>query len=239
MYVAVGDAQLWVEDEGNGPAILFLHGGLGDSRLWAPVAQRLADAFRCIRYDFRFYGRSRGPGAEWSSHEDAVGVLDALGVERAALVGLSIGGRIALETAQLHPERVTAVVHVAGAAGPFELDPQTEAAYEAASSREEEMEVDFRVWAPLGVEASYRELWLATPDESQLPDGAQPRRVELRLDQITRPVFVVTAKHDPPAFRAVADGIPAARRAEVDSDHYLTLREPDTVARLIRDFLGP
>jgi pimeloyl-ACP methyl ester carboxylesterase len=150
---------------------------------------------------------------------------------------LSLGGRIALEAAQLYPERVTAVVHVSGAAGPFELDSEIEAAYAGVDSRDAEMEVDFRVWAPLGVEPSFRELWLATPDESQLPDGAQSRRLELKLDEITAPIFVVTAKHDPPEFRAVAEGIPAAGRAEVDSDHYLTLREPDLVAHVIRDFL--
>src|SRR5690349_20089660 len=123
MVVEVENARLWVESEGDGPPVVFLHGGLGDSRLWAPVIERLRDTFRCIAFDFRFYGRSEADEVEWRHDDDVVAVLDALGVERAAVVGLSMGGRVALETALRHPERVDAVVHVAGAVRPFELGP--------------------------------------------------------------------------------------------------------------------
>jgi pimeloyl-ACP methyl ester carboxylesterase len=237
MFVEVDNARLWVEDEGAGPPLLFVHGGLGDSRLWQPVAALLRDSFRCLRYDLRFYGRSTGAAEGWSSAGDAIGVLDALGIERAALVGLSMGGRVALEAAQAHPARVTAVVHVAGAVVPVDLDPELEAAYEAAQTPEQEMAVDFRVWAPLGVEEEYRELWRATPQE--LPEGAEPLpRPELRPDELEPPVYVITARHDPPQFRALADRLPAEERVEVDSDHYLTLRRPEEVAAHIRRFLG-
>jgi pimeloyl-ACP methyl ester carboxylesterase len=229
MYVEVNTARLWVEEEGSGPAILFLHGGLGDARLWAPVSQRLRDAFRCVRYDFRFFGRSAGPDHEWSSLDDAVGVLDALDIERTAAVGLSMGGGVALRLAQVHPERVTAVVHVAGAVGPFELE-----GYDPGETREAEMRADFGVWAPLGVEDGYEELWLATPEETP-----PVRRVELDLEAILAPIYVITARHDPAVFRAMADELPAVRRVEIDSDHYLTLREPDRVAAAIREFLAP
>jgi pimeloyl-ACP methyl ester carboxylesterase len=227
VYVDANNARLWVEDEGDGPAILFLHGGLGDARLWEPVAARLRDAFRCIRYDIRFFGRSEGPDEEWSAVDDSVAVLDALDVRRAAAVGLSMGGGIALRLAQQHPDRVTAVVHVAGAVGPFELE-----GYDPGDTRESEMRADFGVWAPLGVEEGYEELWYATP-ESTPP----LRRVELDVDLIAAPIYVVTARHDPEVFRAMAEGLPAVRRVDIDSDHYLTLREPDVVAAHIREFL--
>ncbi|MGZ4335673.1 MAG: alpha/beta fold hydrolase, partial [Gaiellaceae bacterium] len=79
-HVDVNGAQLWVEDAGEGPAVLFVHGGLGDSRLWAPQAEALAARFRCVRFDVRFFGRSTGPGTPFSNVDDAVGVLDALGI---------------------------------------------------------------------------------------------------------------------------------------------------------------
>jgi pimeloyl-ACP methyl ester carboxylesterase len=228
VYVDVNNARLWVEDDGTGPALLFLHGGLGDARLWQPVAERLRDSFRCVRYDFRFFGRSEGPEDEWSSLDDAVAVLDALGIERTAVVGLSMGGGVALRLGQEHPDRITAIVHVAGAVGPFEIDD-----YDPGDTRESEMRADFAVWAPLGVEAGYEEMWLATPE-----DTPPARRVELNVDSIEPPIHVITARHDPAVFRAMADDLPAVRRAEVDSDHYLTLREPDVVAGLIREFLA-
>lgn len=228
MLVDVNNARLWVEDDGEGSPILFLHGGLGDARLWEPVAERLRDAFRCIRYDVRFFGRSEGPDEEWSAVDDSIAVLDVLGVPRAAVVGLSMGGGIALRVAQEHPDRVTAVVHVAGAVGPFELE-----GYDPGETRESEMRADFAVWAPLGVEEGYEEMWLATPE-----DTPPQRRAALDVETIAAPIYVVIARHDPAVFRAMAEELPAVRRVDVDSDHYLTLREPDAVAGLIREFLA-
>jgi pimeloyl-ACP methyl ester carboxylesterase len=95
------------------------------------------------------------------------------------------------------------------------------------------MRADFGVWAPLGVEDGFEEMWLATPEETP-----PSRSVELRPDAIAAPIYVITASHDPAVFRAMADELPAVRRVEVDSDHYLTLREPDRIAALIREFLA-
>jgi 3-oxoadipate enol-lactonase len=243
VYVEVNNARLWVEDDGDGPAILFLHGGLGDSRLWEPVAARLADAFRCIRYDLRFYGRSEGPPEEWSSLDDAVGVLEALGVERSAVVGLSLGGGLALDLALAHPERVSALVHVAGGVTgmPMSLSPEQEAAYDAVDTPEAEMDVDFQIWAPLGVDDTLRELWHGTLEaRGGLPEGAAPRpRPDADLAQLSVPTLVISARHDPPSLQEIARRIPATTFVEIDSDHYLTLREADEVARLIREFLSP
>ena len=236
MVVEVENARLWVEDAGDGPPVVFLHGGLGDSRLWAPVIERLRDSFRCIAFDFRFYGRSEAEELEWRHDDDVVAVLDALGVERAALVGLSMGGRVALETALRHPERVDAVVHVAGAVRPFDLGPEVEAAYEAVETPEQEMEVDLALWAPLGADDSLRELWRATPEARGI--AWQATRAEPEFDRVAAPISVITAAHDPAPFRAHAAELPAVEAVEVDSDHYLTLREPDRVAALIRRFLG-
>ena len=236
MVVEVENARLWVEDEGDGPPILFLHGGLGDSRLWAPVIERLRDSFRCIAFDFRFYGRSEADEVEWRHDDDAVAVLAALGVERAAVVGLSMGGRVALETALRHPERVSAVVHVAGAVAPFELDASIEEAYEAVETPEQERELDLALWAPLGADDSLRELWQATPEARGI--AWAPTRPEPDFGALAAPIYVITAAEDPAPFRALAAQLPAVESVEVESDHYLTLREPDRVAALIRGFLA-
>src|SRR5215469_14255251 len=113
----VNGARLWYDEAGSGPAVLLLHGGLGDSGLWDPVVPLLAERFRTIRTDLRFYGRSTGPFVPWSWQDDVVGVLDALGVERAGLVGLSLGGKLALDVALAHPERLWAVAGVAPGLG--------------------------------------------------------------------------------------------------------------------------
>src|SRR3954451_8204655 len=127
-HVHVNGARLWVEDEGNGPVVLFLHGGLGDNQLWEPQAHALADQFRCVRFDLRHFGRSEAPGGEFSFVDDAVGLMDELAIERAAVVGLSMGGGAALDLAAAHPDRLWALVHVAGGVTGMPVNAYTEEA---------------------------------------------------------------------------------------------------------------
>jgi 3-oxoadipate enol-lactonase len=251
--VDVNGARLWYDEAGSGETVLLVHGGLGDSRLWEPVVPLLAARFRAIRTDLRFFGRSTGPAVSWSWQDDLVGVLDELGVERAALVGLSLGGRIALDVALAHPARLWAVVGVApGLAGhdgaPYsaEQEARYEAA-EAAGDLDGAMEVDFEVWAPLGADDRIRQLWRATPDANPLPEGVEPLApagapAKERLGELAVPALVVTAKRDPAGFREigplVARTAPDARHVELDSDHYVTLREPELVSRVLLEFLG-
>jgi 3-oxoadipate enol-lactonase len=248
--VDVNGARLWYDESGSGETVLLLHGGLGDSGLWEPVAPFLAERFRTIRADLRFFGRSVGPAMPWSWQNDVVGVLDELGVERAALVGLSLGGKIALDVALARPERLWALVGVAPALGGHDGAAYTtehEARYEAADDKLEAMlEIDLEVWAPLGADDRIRELWHATPDANPLPDGVEPLDpsgppAKERLGELTMPTLIVTAAHDPAGFREigplVAHEAPNARHVELDSDHYVTLREPELVARTILDFL--
>lgn len=251
--VDVHGARLWYDEAGSGEVVLLVHGGLGDSGLWEPVVPFLAERFRTIRTDLRFFGSSTGPALPWSWQEDTVGVLDELGVERAALVGLSLGGKVALDVALAHPERLWAVVGVAPALGGHDGAPYTEeheARYEAAADSEklETMrEIDFEIWAPLGADERIRRLWLRTPDANPLPDGVEPLEpsgppAKERLGELAVPTLVLTAKHDPAGFREigplVARAAPKARHVELDSDHYLTLREPELLARTLLDFLA-
>ncbi|HEY3551930.1 MAG TPA: alpha/beta hydrolase [Gaiellaceae bacterium] len=251
--VDVNGARLWYDESGDGPAVLLLHGGLGDSGLWEPVAPLLAERFRTIRTDLRFYGRSTGPAAPWSWHDDVVGVLDELGIERTALVGLSLGGRIALELALDSPERFWALALVApglsGHDGAAYTEDQ-EARYEAAEEARDldaAMEIDFEVWAPLGADDHMRQLWRATSEEVPLPEGVGPAPAsggpaKPRLGELAVPTLVVTTAHDPAGFREigplVARDAPDARNVELDSDHYVTLREPELLSGVLVDFLA-
>ena len=250
--VEVNGARLWYDEAGSGPPVLLLHGGLGDSGLWEPVVPFLAERFRVIRTDLRFFGRSTGPAAPWSWVDDIVGVLDELEAERAALVGLSLGGKLALDVAVAHSERLSALVHVAGGVGGYDTAPYTEeqeARYEAAEAEgdlDAMMKVDFEVWAPLGADETMARLWHATPDATGLPPGIGPLPPPVvareKLSELTVPTLVVTVSHDPAGQREagllLAREAPNASHVELDSDHYVTLREPETLARVLLDFLA-
>ena len=251
--VDVSGARLWYDEAGSGPAVLLLHGGLGDSGLWGPVVPFLAERYRTIRTDLRFYGRSTGPAGPWSWHDDALGVLDELDAKRAAVVGLSLGGKLAFDIALAHPERIWAVAGVApglgghdSAAYSEEQDARYEAA-DAAGDLEAAMEIDFEVWAPLGADDRIRALWRETPEANDVPDLAEPiappgAPAKEQLGELAVPALVVTVTHDPPGMREIGPLIereaPDARHLELDSDHYVTLREPELVSRVLLDFLA-
>jgi 3-oxoadipate enol-lactonase len=251
--VDVNGARLWYDEAGQGEAVLLLHGGLGDSELWEPVVPYLAERFRTIRTDLRFFGRSAGPAAPWSWQDDVVGVLDELGLVRAALVGLSLGGKVALDVALDFQQRLWALACIAPALGGHDAAPFTEEqdeAYDAALAAgdlDAAMAIDFAVWAPLGVDERMQRLWHATPDANPLPPGIEPRppsggAAAPRLGGLAVPTLVVTVAHDPPGFRQigplVAERAQNARHVELASDHYVTLRDPELVAGTLLDFLS-
>ncbi|APU15141.1 MULTISPECIES: alpha/beta fold hydrolase [Actinoalloteichus] len=104
--VAVNGTELAYDEAGSGNAVVFSHAGITDRRLWDAQFERLAADHRVIRYDWRGYGESADADGGFSHAEDLLALLDALDVERAALVGCSNGGAYSLDVALAAPERV-------------------------------------------------------------------------------------------------------------------------------------
>jgi pimeloyl-ACP methyl ester carboxylesterase len=110
--------QLHVEEAGSGTPLLFVHEFAGDLRSWEPQIRHFSGRYRCVAYNARGYPPSDVP-REVSSYSqaravaDAVAVLDALEIERAHVIGLSMGGFCALHLGLDHPERALSLV-VAG-----------------------------------------------------------------------------------------------------------------------------
>jgi pimeloyl-ACP methyl ester carboxylesterase len=107
--------ELHFEMTGNGAPILFIHEFAGDHRSWAPQVDHFARSHRCITFAARGYPPSDVPTdasaySQARAVEDAVDVLAAVGVDRAYVVGLSMGGFAALHLVLHHPERVLAAV---------------------------------------------------------------------------------------------------------------------------------
>jgi pimeloyl-ACP methyl ester carboxylesterase len=114
-YVTAQDGtRLWMEEAGTGSAILFIHEFGGDHRSWEPQMRAFARRHRCITYAARGYPPSDVPadaaayGQDYAI-TDALAVLDALGLARAHIVGLSMGGFAALHLGRLHPDRTLSV----------------------------------------------------------------------------------------------------------------------------------
>ncbi|WP_230471169.1 class A beta-lactamase-related serine hydrolase [Hymenobacter jejuensis] len=112
----IGDAQLYYEEAGQGPALVLLHGHSFDRREWDPQFQALAKKFRVVRYDLRSYGLSSLPqeGREFLHAEDLHRLLKVLGIPQAHLVGLSLGGYVVTDFIALHPEEALSAVAASG-----------------------------------------------------------------------------------------------------------------------------
>ncbi|WP_042381954.1 alpha/beta fold hydrolase [Streptacidiphilus melanogenes] len=111
--VEIDGAQIAYDDDGfDGPAVVLIHGGTTDRRMWGRQVPVLRDRFRVISYDWLGYGDSGDVVADHARHEQLLALLDRLGVDDAVLVGSSDGGKLSLDTALTAPERVAGLVLV-------------------------------------------------------------------------------------------------------------------------------
>ena len=123
--------RLHVEETGRGFPLLFVHEFAGDARSWEPQIRYFSRLYRCVTYNARGYPPSDVPDrpdqySQQRAVTDAVAVLDGLGIERAHVVGLSMGGFCALHLGLRHPERTASLV-VAGCG--YGAQPEVRAAF--------------------------------------------------------------------------------------------------------------
>lgn len=117
--------MLYHETSGDGKPVVLLHPGFADSRIWDPQWRRYTQRFRVIRCDLRGFGRSPPGEMPITYAADVAALLDGLRIRDAALIGCSLGGRVALELAVARPDLVGALVLV-GATTPEALAATTE-----------------------------------------------------------------------------------------------------------------
>lgn len=97
---------------GEGPALVFSHGFLMDRTMFDAQVEALSGAYRCVTWDARGFGETpaEGPFDYWDCADDAIGLMDHLGIEQAVLIGMSQGGYLSLRAALAHQDRVRALV---------------------------------------------------------------------------------------------------------------------------------
>jgi pimeloyl-ACP methyl ester carboxylesterase len=240
------------EVAGSGPPVLLLHAAVGDSRIWVPQFRALAGEFTVIRCDLPGFGRSPLPEEPCVDADEVAAVLEATGVERAAVVGNSFGGLVAIQLAARHPRRVSRLVLFAPS---FDPEPDEElAAYAAEEQRlfeggdyEAFVELNVRTWVQTGVADEQRRLVremqrLALEVQLAQPD-AEPVAVEVDLSEITIPVTIYTGTRDFPTYHAIGERLarelPDARHESLEwAGHLPGIERPDETTRLIREALG-
>ena len=111
-FAEVNGTRLYYEMAGQGPAVILVHGGLVDSRMWDDQMNDFSKQCKVVRYDLRGFGKSADASESFSHIEDLRALLEFLKIERATIVGLSLGGIVAADFTLEYPERVDRLVFV-------------------------------------------------------------------------------------------------------------------------------
>jgi pimeloyl-ACP methyl ester carboxylesterase len=231
-------AGLSYEATGAGDPVVLIHAFSVDRRMWAPQIEALERRFRVIRYDLRGHGQSAPPTAPYATHEDLTSVLDAVGVERATLIGLSAGAEIATDFALVHPARVRRIVLASpGLSGYVPSTPMAWAqpVFEAAGAGDAERAARLWVATPLMTLRSDQSAAKTVSDlvmsnvrlwsfKSNPVQPLDPPAIK-RLAEVKCPVLVVVGEQDMPYIKDVArllvEGIPGARQISIPGAGHL------------------
>lgn len=248
--------RLHYEVGGNpaGPAILFSNSLGTTCELWRPQLEALSPAFQIIRYDTRGHGASDVPGGPYTLDAlglDAVAVLDAVGVNRAHVCGLSLGGLTAMWLAVHQPGRVRSVTltstaaRIANATMWEERIVQVQTAGVASladAAMVRWFSAPFRGSHP-DVVAVYHRMLSETPAAGYAACCAALRDADLRptIGQISAPALIIAGHHDPVTPPADADDmhsrIPNSRVSLLDAAHILSIEQAQTFNDLLRTFI--
>ncbi|MEP6978657.1 MAG: alpha/beta hydrolase [Thermoleophilia bacterium] len=249
-------ARIAYDVTGSGPVVTLIHAGIADRRMWRDAVPALADEFTVLTYDQRGFGDSTLPSGPATYTDDLRALLEHVDIERTVLVGVSMGGRTALELTLLHPERVSHLVLVgaglpdwAWSAEMQRADEEETAAFDAGDfERAIRGNVEFWIGSAssevrdLSAEMQRRAFAIPVPDpEPSSPPPLDPPASQ-RLSEIDVPTLVVVGENDVDDFKqiagALAEGIPGARKVTMtDTAHLPPLEHPEEFNRILLDFL--
>jgi len=244
-----------IDGAAAGPTVLLANGLGLDLRMWDAQLPQLVRHFRIVRFDNRGHGGSQSPTGALNMEtvaSDAMSVLDAIGAETVNVVGLSMGGMLALWLAAHHPQRVEKVIaaNLGGASTAEMWNSRIKAVNEGGMA---------------AVSAGMGERWFTAPFLAASPEQVQPildqlactspqgyaagcaavRDVDVQalLPSIKSPTLVIAGRHDrvtDPALGAkIAAGIAGAQFLELDAGHLSNVEQSDAFSTAILDFLAP
>ncbi|MFF3288118.1 alpha/beta fold hydrolase [Streptomyces sp. NPDC003023] len=255
------------DQAGHGPAVVLLHSAVCDRRMWDGQWQSLVDAgYRVVRCDFRGYGTTPVAEHPYTDADDVLGLMDALGIEQAALVGSSFGGRVALLAAASSPHRVNALALLCAAPLPGQEQSPELSAFDV---RENEL---FEAGDLAGAAALNVDTWLGPDADEAVREAVLEMQLHAfevqtaaeeavenegasyvlsggriaeppEFSKFESPCLAVSGAHDLPDFRRAAASLPGllpnARHLELPwAGHLPGMERPAEITALLTGFLA-
>ena len=249
-------AGLFYETSGAGEGDVLVHAFSLDRRMWAPQIAMLEGRFRVVRYDLRGHGKSEAPSAPYATHEDLRSVLDAVGVRRATLIGLSAGAEVATDFAIMYPDRVARVILASpGLSGYVPPTPLTwtQPVFQAAGAGDSERAA--KLWADTPIMALRNDLTAASTVRDLVMSNVRlwsyrtnpvqrltPPAIN-RLSEIKCPALVIIGEEDLPhikdAARVLVGGISGAKLVTIPrAGHLVNLDAREAFNQAVESFIA-
>lgn len=248
--------DLYYDVHGDGPPLVLIEGAGLDLRMWCDQVEPLARSHRVIRYDVRGFGRSVFTREPFQHHEDLYQLIRHLEVGRAHFVGLSLGGRIALDLCLEHPEIVRCLVLSGPGLSGFDwppddsMDPIVRAVDADDPIGAADRWLGHPHMAPAMELPHLRERLRDLARENSHIYGKQPNpEIELeppaidRLKEIRVPTLLLVGTRDVPDIQTIADRLESEitnlRRVDFEgAGHVLNMEQPERFTQEIIDFLA-
>ncbi|GCE07445.1 alpha/beta fold hydrolase [Dictyobacter aurantiacus] len=264
-FVESNGTWIYYEMLGQGHPLVLLHGGYMDRRMWDDQFYVLAQRYHVIRYDIRGFGKSDLPQHPYADRDDLYALLNFLGIQRTYLLGLSLGGEIALDFTLEHPTMVDALILVGSPVSGYPHEVMF---------TQEQLQTVIQQWMPFEQAIQDRnrprmvECLMAHP--TLVPSRAYPEarqrvrqylseysfawildpapRQDLdppaygRLGEVHIPTLIIVGADDHFQLHKSADklvqDIPGARRVEIPDTHHMpNMEKPTAFNQIVLDFL--
>jgi 2-hydroxy-6-oxonona-2,4-dienedioate hydrolase len=266
-FAEVNGTSLYYEVAGEGHPLVLNHGGLVDHHLWDGQFDAFAQHFKVIRYDIRGFGASGmlSKGMEpYSMERDLHSLLQFLGIEKTYVLGLSLGGTLAIDFTLQYPEMVDALITVGSGLSGFEWgEPDQELMAKFAAMDEafksgdiaRSVEISLQLWTdgpyrtPQQVDPQVRERVRAMTthnyergdDEDVQPQEMEPPAAG-RLSEIHVPMLIIAGGQDTEAILKIADtlekSIAGAKKVVIPGTaHHPNMEKPQEFNRAVIEFL--
>jgi pimeloyl-ACP methyl ester carboxylesterase len=256
-FAEIDEGRLRCQVAGQGDPIIFVHGFGLDLRMWDGEVERFARDYTVVRYDLRGFGRSSLPTTPFTHYDDLRKLFEQLGLAPAHIVGLSMGGAVAVDFALTHPELVRSLVLVDSFISGFKWEKnEVEMRSAHAAAERGGVEAGRAAWLANPVFApSLRKVEVAVRLQAMIADYSgwhlvntspqrplQPPAVQ-RLSSITARTLVVVGALDLPDFRTIAERlareIPGAQSLVIaGAGHMSTMEAPGEFHAALEGFLN-
>lgn len=249
-YFEYNGGKLYFESTGKGDPLLFVHGFTLDHRMWTPQVESFSSRYTVYTYDMRGFGQSSSPVGRYSHHDDLRALIEFLHIKKVHLVGLSLGGEIAIDFCLQSPSFVRSLTLVDSSLGGYkstvdwnlhakehgiEQGKKNWLNHDVFASTHKKDQV-FNTLQKIVDEYSGWHLINSDPRDKVLPHAKE------RLNEIKVPSLIIVGEHDLSYFHDISKVLHSRIHGSVmkiikDAGHMVNLEHPDSFNEVLSTFL--